>query len=58
MAAQAIFHARMPWKQGRAYLKFKGLLTPLEQTPVPFWGQTTQIWSNLSPIAPKTRLQS
>ena len=25
---------------------------------VPFWGQTSQIPSNVSPIAPKTRLQS
>ena len=28
------------------------------RTPVPFWGQATQIPSNLSPIVPKTRLQS
>ena len=27
------------------------------RTPVPFWGQGTQIPSNLSPIVPKTRLQ-
>ena len=26
--------------------------------PVPFWGQTTQIPSYLSPFVPKTRLQS
>ena len=28
------------------------------RTPVPFWGQGSQIPSNLSPITPKTRLQS
>ena len=28
------------------------------RTPVPFWGHTTQIPSNLSPIVPKTRLRS
>ena len=28
------------------------------RTPVPFWGRGTQIPSNLSPIVPKTRLQS
>ena len=28
------------------------------RTAVPLWGQTTPIPSNMSPIAPKTRLQS
>ena len=27
------------------------------RTPVPFWGQGSQIPSNLSPIVPKTRLE-
>ena len=33
------------------------LLNPL-RTAVPFWGQTTQTPSDLSPIVPKARLQS
>ena len=33
-----------------------GIINPFSRTPVPLWGQTTQIPSNLS-IVPRTRLQ-
>ena len=44
-------HLELDWFVPKSALRYKG-------TPVPFSGQGTQIPSNLSPIVPKTRLQS
>ena len=45
-------HRKIGVLQGNAVYIFNPF-----RTPVPFWGQGTQIPSNLSPIVPKTRLQ-
>ena len=44
-------------KHVRVLPLFESPLNPF-RTPVPFWGQTIPIPSNLPPIVPKTRLQS
>ena len=46
-----------PW-QGNTHTRYLKNIRANVRTPVPFWGQSTQIPSIFSPIVPKTRLRS